>query len=248
MFEEYLAFGGFPEVVLEKNGLKSQILKNYYNLTIYRDLVERFAIRNTAFLKSLTKYLLTNISTTFSVNAYYQSLEKFSKPARETVLEYLSYLQEIELTFLIPIFSHSLKVQQVNPKKNYAIDNGLRNAVSFRFSRDYGRLLENLVFIELKRQNKEIYYYRRKKEVDFIVKGNLKASQAIQVTQELNKKNEERELEGLIEAMAEYRLKDGLILTQDQEEEIEKKIGRRKIKIKVAPVWKWLLSNQLDKI
>lgn len=243
LFEEYLIFGGFPEVVLEKNDLKLPVLKNYYDLMIYRDLVERFAVRNTAFLKSLTKYLLTNISTTFSVNAYYQSLEKSLKPAKETVLEYLSYLQEIELIFLAPIFSYSLKVQQVNPKKNYAIDNGLRNTVSFRFSQDLGRLLENLVFIELKRRNKEVYYHKQKKEANFVVKGNLKAIQAIQVAQELNEKNKERELGGLLEAMSEYQLQDGLILTRDQEEETIEKIGRRKVKIKITPVWKWLLEN-----
>lgn len=243
LFEEYLIFGGFPEVVLEESDLKLPVLKNYYDLMIYRDLVERFAVRNTAFLKSLTKYLLTNVSATFSVNAYYRSLEKSLKPAKETVLEYLSYLQEIELIFLAPIFSYSLKVQQVNPKKNYVIDNGLRNTVSFRFSQDFGRLLENLVFVELKRRNKEIYYHKQKKEADFVVKGNLKTSQAIQVTQELNDKNKERELGGLLEAMSEYQLRDGLILTRDQEEEVIEKIGRRKVKIKITPVWKWLLED-----
>lgn len=243
LFEEYLIFGGFPEVVLEESDLKLPVLKNYYDLMIYRDLVERFAVRNTAFLKSLTKYLLTNVSATFSVNAYYQSLEKSLKPAKETVLEYLSHLQEIELIFLAPIFSYSLKVQQVNPKKNYVIDNGLRNTVSFRFSQDFGRLLENLVFVELKRRNKEIYYHKQKKEADFVVKGNLKTSQAIQVTQELNDNNKERELGGLLEAMSEYQLRDGLILTRDQEEEVIEKIGRRKVKIKITPVWKWLLED-----
>ena len=242
LFEEYLVFGGFPEVVLEKDDLKLSVLKNYYDLIIYRDLVERFAIRNTIFLKSLTKYLLTNFSATFSINAYYQGLEKPLKPAKETVLEYLSYLQEIELIFLAPIFSYSLKTQQVNPKKNYAIDNGLRNTIAFQFSQDYGRLLENLIFIELKRRDKEIYYHKQKNECDFVVKDNLKISQAIQVTRELNQKNKERESNGLIEAIQEYKLKDGLILTKDQEKEIIKKIGGQKIKIQVMPIWKWLLQ------
>ncbi len=240
LFQEYVIFGGFPEVVLEQDDLKIAILKNYYDLIIYRDLAERFTIRNTNFLKSLTKYLLTNFSTPFSVNGYYQSIEKSIRPAKETVLEYLSYLQEIELVFLLPIYAHSLKTQQVNPKKNYVIDNGLRNAVCFRFSEDLGRLLENLVFIELKRRNKEIYYFKGKKECDFIVKDGFKLSQAIQVTQELNKNNREREINGLIEAMQKYKLKQGIILIQDQKQEKEEKIKGKKIKF--IPLWKWLLD------
>lgn len=243
MFEEYLIFGGFPEVVLEAKNLKRSVLKNYYDLTIYRDLVERFSIRNISFLKSLMKYCLTNISNLFSVNTYYRSIEKHLRPSRETLFEYLSFLEEIGLLFLIPIYSPSLKVQQVNPKKIYVIDNGIRNTVSFNFSQDYGRLLENLVFVELKRQNKEVYYHKGNYECDFIVKGYLKIEQAIQVTDKLNKENETRELNGLIEAIQKYKLKQGLILTRDQESEIIKTVDRKKIKIEILPIWKWLLKS-----
>lgn len=239
LFKEYLIFGGFPEVVLEENDLKLPVLKNYYDLIIYRDLVERFAVRNTVFLKSLTKYLLTNVSTTFSVNAYYQSLEKSLKPAKETVLEYLSYLQEIELMFLVPIFSYSLKVQQVNPKKSYAIDNGLRNTVSFRFSQDSGRLLENLVFLELKRRGEEIYYFKDKKECDFAVLEKNKIKTVIQVADNLNDGDKDRELSGLLTAMEKFKLKEGLILTKDQEDIIK----NGKSIINIMPVWKWLLNE-----
>jgi predicted AAA+ superfamily ATPase len=240
LLKEYVVFGGFPEVVLEDDSLKTAILKNYYDLIIYRDLVERFSIRNTVFLKSLSKYLLTNIATLFSVNAYYKNLEKPLKPAKETLLEYLSYLQEIGLIFLVPTFSYSLKTQQVNPKKNYVIDNGLRNAVSFMFSQDLGRLLENLVFIELKRRNKKIYYHKQKKECDFIVVDNQKISQAIQVSQELNKDNQEQEINGLVEAMQIYGVKQGLILVQDSDKKETKKINN--CQIHIIPLWRWLLG------
>ncbi|PIS39463.1 MAG: ATPase [Candidatus Nealsonbacteria bacterium CG08_land_8_20_14_0_20_38_20] len=242
LFQEYAIFGGFPEVVLESDDLKMAVLKNYYDLIIYRDLVERFAVRNVNFLKSLSKYLLTNVSAPFSINGYHQNLEKPLRPAKETVLEYLSYLQEIELVFLLPIFSYSLKTQQVNPKKNYVVDNGLRNAVCFRFSEDFGRLLENLVFVELKRRNKEIYYYKQKRECDFVVMNNLKASQAIQVTQELNKNNKEREVGGLIEVMRKYQIERGLVLVQDLKEETKEKINNKEIKF--VSLWKWLLEEE----
>ena len=242
LFQEYAIFGGFPEVVLESDDLKMAVLKNYYDLIIYRDLVERFAVRNVNFLKSLSKYLLTNVSAPFSINGYHQNLEKPLRPAKETVLEYLSYLQEIELVFLLPIFSYSLKTQQVNPKKNYVVDNGLRNAVCFRFSEDFGRLLKNLVFVELKRRNKEIYYYKQKRECDFVVMNNLKASQAIQVTQELNKNNKEREVGGLIEVMRKYQIERGLVLVQDLKEETKEKINNKEIKF--VSLWKWLLEEE----
>ena len=243
MFEEYVVFGGFPEIVLEKENLKLSVLKNYYDLTIYRDLVERFAIRNIDFLKSLIKYSLTNFSNLFSANAYYQSLEKPLKPARETFLEHLSYLEEIELIFLVPIFSYSLKVQQVNPKKIYTIDNGLRNTVSFRFSQDYGRLLENLTFIELKRRGKDVYYYKGKKECDFLIKEGLKITQAIQVVENLTGENKERETEGLIGAIQKFDLNKGLILTKDEEKEVKKIVNGKIIKIKIMPLWQWLLAD-----
>jgi len=241
LFEEYVVFGGFPEVVLEKENLKLSVLKNYYDLTIYRDLVERFAIRNVDFLKSLIKYSLTNVSNLFSANTFFRSLEKPLKPARDTFLEYLSYLEEIELIFLVPLFSYSLKVQQVNPKKMYAIDNGLRNAVSFIFSRDYGRLLENLTFIELKRRGKDVYYYKGKKECDFLIKERSKVTQAIQVLEDLSGENKKREIEGLIEALERFGLKQGLILTKDEEKEAEKIVSGKVIKI--LSFWQWLLVD-----
>jgi uncharacterized protein len=141
----------------------------------------------------------------------------------------------------VPLFSYSLKVQQVNPKKIYAIDNGLRNAVSFIFSQNYGRLLENLVFVELKRRGNEVYYYKGKRECDFLIKEGTKISQAIQVVENLNKENMKREIEGLAEAMEKFNLNKGFILTKDDEKEIKRKLNKKIVKIKTIPIWKWLL-------
>ena len=125
------------------------------------------------------------------------------------------------------------------PRKIYCIDNGLRNAISLKFSEDQGKLAENLVFLELKRQGREIFYYSDKKECDFVIKhatANIK--EAIQVCYELTRENREREIEGLKEAMNKFGLKEGLILTHYQEEEI--KLKNKKIFVK--PVWKWILE------
>lgn len=118
---------------------------------IYRDLVERYGVRNVAFLKMLMKFLIANVSNAFSIHSYHKAIRSEMPVSRDTVMEYLGYLEEVELISLLPVFSYSLKTQQVNPRKVYTLDNGLRNAVSFRFSPDEGRLAENLVHGQLRR-------------------------------------------------------------------------------------------------
>lgn len=234
LLEEYIVFGGFPEVVLEEESLKFPLLKNYYDLLVYKDLADRFSIRNTQLLKVLLKYLITNVSTSFTANSYYQSLQSNLRVSRETLLEYLSYVNEIELISFVPLFSYSLKVQQVNPKKIYCLDNGLRNAVSFKFSQDEGRLVENLVFQELKRQGEEVYYWRKKLEVDFVVKNNSKLT-AINVS--YGKELKKRETNSLLEFKKEFKQKAKELLI------VTKNLEGKKGKIKLIPLWKWLLMK-----
>lgn len=236
LFKEYLEYGAFPEVVKTEK-LKQDILSNYFEMVIYRDLVERFSIRNINLLKMLSKYLITNVSSRFSINSYYKSLKQETKVSKETILEYLSYLSDINLIHLVPIFSFSLKVQQVNPSKAYCIDTGLRNAVSLRFSEDEGRLAENVVFIELKRRGYEVFYWRNTKEVDFVVKekNNKLIGFNVSYTDEID----EREITSLREFKTNYaaKIKDLIILTRD----IEEKKGN----ITLIPLWKWLLDGNL---
>lgn len=230
---EYISFGGFPEIVLARDELKVSILKNYYDLVIYRGLVERFSIRNVQLLKNIIKFLLTNVATTFSINAYYRSLLPQYHISRETILEYLSYLEEIELIQMVPIFSYSLKVQQVNPRKIYVIDNGLRNAVSFKFSQDEGRLVENLVFQQLMRLGFDVYYWKKMGEVDFVVREDNKLT-AINIS--YGHMLDKREINGLLEFRNTFKelVKDLLIITSDLEK-IEDGI-------KYIPLWKWLIA------
>lgn len=235
LFEKYLNLGAFPEVVLEKNNLELSILNNYFEIMMYKDIVERFGIRNTPLLKVLCKFLFTNISNYFSINSYYKSLKNETPVSKETIFEYLSYLVEANIVFLLPIFSYSLKVQQANPKKAYCIDNGLRNSVSMKFSKDDGRLAENLVFIELKRRNKEIYYWKNKGEVDFVIKdANSLSAINVSYTDDVD----EREIKPLFEFKNKYKnLKKLIILTKDTEQE--------KDGIRYIPLWKWLLEPRV---
>ena len=115
---------------------------------------------------------------------------------------------------------------------------GLINLISFKFSKNSGRILENIVFLELKRKNKDVFYHKEKSECDFIIKDKLKIVQAIQVTQNLDDSNKSREIAGLLEACNRYKLKEGMILTYDQEDDLI--VDGKKIVVK--PVWKWLLQ------
>lgn len=235
LFNEYLYTGGFPEIVLESEQLRRPILQNYFEMLIYRDLVERFSIRNITLLKNLVKFLITNISTTFSVNSYFKTIKKDTAVGKDTLLEYISYLEDINLIHLIPFFSYSLKRQQVNPRKVYCVDNGLRNAVSFRFSKDEGRLAENLVFLELKRRDKEPYYWKNKGEVDFIVKNEDNSLIAINVS--YGDWIDEREIRALLEFSKEFTPRIGrlILLTKD--------IEKKEESIEFLPLWKWLINQ-----
>lgn len=237
LFEEYLYEGGFPEVVLETPELRKKILQDYFEMMIYRDLVERFSIRNTTLLKALTKYLVTNIGNPFTVISYYKAIKQDQEVSKGTLLEYLSHLEDIFLLYFLPLFSYSLKAQARNPKKVYCIDNGLRNAVSFTFSKDEGRLAENLVFLELIRRKKEIYYWKNGDEVDFIVKEEDSSLTAINVTYSYS--IAEREVTALKKLSGEEefapRIKKLILLTKDTE---KKENG-----IIYTPLWKWMLEK-----
>ncbi len=244
-FNEYLQFGGFPEIINQAEQIKRQILQGYFELTFYKDLVERYQIRNFGLMKELMRYLITHFSSLFSVGGYYNYLKSAGqKIGKDTLFEYVSQLEEVNLVKIVSLFDYSLKRQTINPKKIYCIDTGLISVVSSQFSENRGRYLENMVFLELLRRKKEIYYYKDKKnkekEIDFFIteKGNPK--QLIQVTADMTAPEvKEREIGTLIKASKEFKLTDCLILTDDQKDEIVKE----KVRIKIIPIWLWLING-----
>jgi len=232
-FAKYNELGGFPEYLERK---EINILQELLKDVVMRDVAVRFGIRNSALLKKLAIYLISNVGKEFS----YNSLKKmFSVASVQSVIDYVSFFEDSYLIFTIPKFSYSFKEQQVNPKKVYSIDNGLSISNSISFSKDRGRMLENQVFLQLRRQYKEIYYYKGKHECDFLHKEKGKINGAIQVCYSLNDSNLEREVSGLFESLEKFGLDNGFILTYNQEDKIEK--GGRSIIIK--PVWKWIAGG-----
>lgn len=234
-FEEYLKHGSFPRISLEgDNDIKEELLKNYYETIYLKDIIFPHKLRNNRDVINLLYFIISNVGKPFS----YNSIANVLGISADTVKEYLSYAEDSYLLYSIKKFDYSLRKQLANPKKIYCLDTGMINAVSFKFSENYGRLLENLIFIELIRRQNEVYYHKGTYECDFLIKADNKITNAIQVTKELNLDNKKREVEGLREAMQTYDLEEGLILTKDTEDLIERD-GR---KIFVRPVWKWLLE------
>ncbi len=156
----------------------------------------------------------------------------------KSVIDYISFFENAYLVFTLPRFSYSYKQQQVNPKKVYSIDNGFSSNNSSSFSQDKGKMLENLVFLNLRKKYKDIFYFQEKGECDFVIKEGTKITKTIQVCFDLNEDNKERELNGLIEALEKFDLKEGTILTYKQDDEF--KINDKRVK--VLPVWKWLIE------
>lgn len=235
-FDEYLKTGGFPDFLKYND---DEFLKRIYNDILYKDLLVRFKIKEVKAFKELAAFLFTNFTKEMSYNSLKNIL---GFKSLTSVKNYIDFMQESFLVFELYKYDFSLKKQFVSDKKAYVIDNGLRNTISFYFSEDSGKLLENLVFLELKRRGSEIYYYKNKKECDFLIKDKLRIIQAIQVSKDMEPGiNRNREFDGLAEAMKEFNLKEGIILTQFQEDMIKED----NLIINIIPVWKWLLNYDL---
>jgi predicted AAA+ superfamily ATPase len=234
-FDAYLTFGGFPEYLKYAD---PEYLKRTYDDILFRDIIGRFGIREVKAFRQLANYLFTNMSNMASYNALKKALGFKSVVS---VRDYVGFLEEAFLVFEIFRYDYSLKKQYINDKKIYVIDNGMRNAVAFRFSDDRGRLLENCVFIELLRRNAPVYFFKNTGECDFVTEDHGKVTAAIQVCYELSQKNRDRELEGLTSAMLTLGIKNGIVLTYHQEETIV----HNGFSLHVLPVWRWMLTCEL---
>ncbi len=232
-FGEYLFKGGFPEYLKKEN---PEIHHELLSDITMKDVAVRYGIKNSQILNKIIIYLISNVGKEFSYNSIKNMFEIKSV---QSVIDYISYFENSYLIFTIPRFSYSYKKQQVNPKKAYSIDNGFSFNNSSSFSKDRGKMLENVVFLNLRKKYKNIFYYQERNECDFLVKEKDKIIQAIQVCFDFNEENKDREINGLKEALNEFKLKNGLILTFKQYDEF---IVDGK-KIKVMPVWKWLLTT-----
>lgn len=231
---EYLQFGAFPRVILEKDELlKQDLLKNYFQSIYLKDIIYPHKLRNNKDVFDLLYFVLSNTGNLMS----YNGIAKILNIATDTVKEYLFYGEQSYLISLVAKYDPSVKKQLANPQKTYCLDTGIINSISFKFSENKGRMIENLVFTTLSKQQKEIFYHKDKSECDFIIRENKKIVQAIQVTVSLqNNLVKKRELKGLLEAMQRYNLNEGLIITENEKDLIEQE-GKA---IKIIPLYEWL--------
>lgn len=242
--KEYMSKGGFPQYLVEK--LDRDYLRTLFNSIIYADIVARWKIRNPLQIENIARYLLSIYAREYSATKLRKILKMKSS---FTVQEYIKHVEEAFLIFSLERFSFKAKEFMKAPKKAYSIDLGLSNAVGSIVIEEIGLKMENLVFLELKRnglkEGKDIFYLRLTDgEVDFVVKGGLRVKQLIQVTYASSKDEiERREIKSLIKAGEIFKRDkpELLVITWDYEgiEEIKGK------KIKFIPLWKWLLSRKV---
>jgi len=234
LFDYYIVKGGFPEMIKYND---DEFLMRVYEDILYRDLIVRYKIKNIKQFKNLAQYLFSNFTNNISYNSLKTTLNIKSAT---TVQEYISFLEESYLIFELYKYDFSLKKRFISNKKIFTIDNGIRNKVALMFSNDKGRFLENLVFIELKRRKKEIYFYKTAKnlEIDFLYQEN-KQYYLIQVSYGLEDiKTRQREIKAIVDAASELPCTNNLILTYDEEDTIIEK----GVEITILPVWRWLLA------
>ncbi len=232
-FNHYAQTGGFPLVVKEND---TELINAYFQDILYRDIVSRYRLSQVNEIKQIALYFASNIGKLFS----YKTLQNISGvKSLSSIKDYLEYYEQSYLFFYLKKFDFSVKKQIMNPKKAYTIDPAFANRLGFHFSENKGRILENLIYIELLRRGKEVYYFSGKNECDFLIKEGARITQAIQVTYLLDATNTQREIIGLKEAMQAYQLKQGLLLTANET------VPKNGIpdEINIQPAWKWLLKN-----
>ncbi len=229
----YLTNGGFPDYL--KQGIP-EILEFLIEDILNRDIIVRYGVKDGGAIKKLCSYLFANNGTLVVPSKLTSAV---GVKSTTTILNYFSYFENSYLIAMVPKFDWSAKAQMLSPKKMYVADPGLVQIGSTSFSRNIGRLLESVVFWHLRRKTKEIYYfYENNKECDFIVRLKNKTIQVVQVCWELTFENQEREINGLLEAMHFFKTKNGIIVSANSSDTIRTELGF----ISVIPAYEYLMT------
>ena len=243
-FENYLKKGGFPEILNLTDSLHHQTIQSYVNAAVFRDVIDRYEIKNPHIVKLFLLHCLQNISSPLSITKVYKALRSRGETlSRNNLYSYLSYFEDAYLICSIPIFELSTRKRQVNPSKIYCIDTGIIYGYSIKPQTELSSSFENLVYLHLRKEDYEnIYYYKTKtgKEVDFVTQqanGKIKLYQACVTLN--NEKTKNREISAIVDAAKELNLNEAFIITNDENEIIE----LQNLKIRIIPYWQWVLPN-----
>jgi hypothetical protein len=238
-FDDYLRFGGFPETLAHLQAVeKRKLLQTYYRSIFYRDILDRHGARAKHIVEPLMCRLLEDYAALFSISRFAKELAATGLPgSKRTIANYLQFLEEAFFVIATEKFAYSPRRRMMNPRKVYLIDTGF-GLLGGPFTEKRGALLENVVALEFFRQQRNMFYFKERHECDFIIQDGTKAVEAWQVCWEMNHKNEQRELRGLLEATETLNIRRGCVLTCYQEE--TRKVNGRAIRL--VPVCKWLLD------
>ncbi|MFH7880471.1 MAG: ATP-binding protein [Candidatus Aenigmatarchaeota archaeon] len=248
LLKEYIDFGGYPELILqEEKNKKLDIAKTYFDAIFFKDIIERFKIKNVALMDYFVRYCISNSSSYVSISKIENELKSIGlKISKKTLANYLKYAEEALFVFPIKRFSFKYRERAKYPVKSYLVDN-IYFQIEPRFSKDVGKKIENLVAIQLLKKKlegkvNEIFYFKSNDyEVDFLIKNGLEIKQLIQVTYASSKDEiERREIKALLKASEQLKCKNLLIITLDYEDEL----NVQNKKIKCIPLWKWLIERQ----
>ncbi len=215
----YFATGGFPAVQTMPQNEWRETLQSYVDTVILRDIVERHKVSNITLLKYLINSLLSNAAAPFSVNKFYNDIKSQGyKVAKDTIYSYMDYIEDAYLAFTVPMYSESARAKHNTPKKVYAIDSGLIHATSLKIKDIYGKLLENLVYLDLRREGRDIYFYMTSDgyEVDFVTVDKSGEREIIQVAWDVSNPNTlDREQRALQQAKQELGISGRVISLRD---------------------------------
>lgn len=237
-FDHYTSSSSLPELFNFPADAINNVLHEYINMVIYKDLIERYQLSNHYLIKYLVKFLLNNTGNPLSINKMYNDFKSMGlKVAKQSLYQYIDHLEDAFIFYTVPLFTNNIREKNRNPRKVYCVDNGLKELVSI--TKDTGRLYENLVFLQLRRKRREIYYFKQKQEVDFCFYNDNKEIELINVCFSLNDhQTRQREIDGLKEAMNALNTNHSILINNNLEEELM--IDNKTIKI--IPLWKWLLN------
>jgi len=243
-FNAYLFKGGFPEIALGKEAFSEHILQEYYHVMIFKDLVERYGIRNTRALRYIVKRLLANVTKPTSVNKIFNEIKSGGVAiSKNAVYELIDELTSIYMFLPLPKFSASAVKEFSGMPKYYVIDNGFKYALQGSVSEDRGAFLENAVYLHLRRLHPfgaGLFYFGGRYECDFLRVEKQSAIELVQVCWSLDDPDtERREVNGLMEAARTTGCKNLKIITADT----EKRITENGMEIAVLPAWKFIMTQ-----
>ncbi len=238
-FDRFLENGGYPEVISFDEPTRVKTLQSYFEIMLYRDIVERFGVRRPHLVKDFARRIVAANAQVLSVHKYYRDLKSRNvRVTKDTLYGLADHFVDACFAIAVPKHDDSEAKQAQALKKYYINDTGMVNACEFVPAEKAGSLLETLVLLELRKRDRTVAYFSQTNECDFVIQDRGQVTEAIQVCLVLTEENRRRELAGLAAAMTRFGLKQGLIVTHQQEEDIKTDAGT----VRIVPAWKWSLA------